>query len=1771
MKTFNTKLIDKHMQLSNSKFITKFKKGFFYLLFLSFIISFKLSNAQQLNNAQQGSIRAASNVAQTDKNFFIQNKGQWNPEVKYLACIGGMNAWITNSGVVYDYYKINKKIDETQAFNMNFRDKQEFENKEFSIEGNVVNMRMVNAEIKIVQTGNGRLDGYYNYFLGNDQNKWASNVPLYTNVELQGIYKNIDVKYYYDNGMLRYDYKAKPGADLSLIKFKFEGQQGISINRAGELVIKTSLGDVTNGKIYAYQMEGESKIEVQCAFQQKVDGTIGLKAESYDAQKELIIDPLIYSTFFGGNHNGGTSIAADAIGNTYITGYAYISDYPVTSGAYQTYLGGGEFDSFITKLNSTGNSLIYSTFIGGNGDDLAYSIAIDANGNAYITGLTLSSNFPTTSAAFQRYSGSPGLYDTFVTKLNSTGSSLVYSTYIGGSGNDKGKAIAVDGTGSAYITGYSNSSNFPTTQGAYKSSGSVTFLAKLNSSGSNLVYSALIAGQASSIAVDINGYAYITGYTTSIYQTTSGAFQTSFGGGYDAFVTKFNQTGSALIYSTFIGGNSDDYGNSIAVDANGYAYITGQTRSLTFPVTGGAYQTNLRTSSATNAFVTKLNPTGTALIYSTYLGGNGQDVGNSIAIDLYGNAYICGSSTSSNYPITAKSDQSNYGGSLDAFVTEFNSAGNSLIYSSYLGGNYDDVAWSIAVDSSLNAYTTGYTNSANYPTTSGAYQPTFGTFQNVFVTKLDINDRLSPASNTLNAANVTFNSSTLNGVINPNGLSTIAQFEYGTTTSYGTTITASQSPITGRSSVNVYANVTGLVPNTLYHYRVKATNSFGTTYGADITFTTLVVQTPPVVSTLSATNMGLTSSTLNGLVNTNGLSSNVQFEYGKTTSYGTTVTAAESPVNSNSNFNVTVNLLGLTPFTLYHFRVKASSSGGTNYGADFTFTTYSNLPTQVIITDDTIFIPGGKLSGGENAGLLESSINADKNANGRINPNRVYALYEGQVYYQLAPIDVNNPTGTLTIVGIPSPYGTTKPIILIQPTAGTDVIINTGAVNRVYGSIKLVNIHYQTMQMDGYQNNELFYCGTANQLPQSLTIDNCLFEFSNIDLFNCTNEPGAIGGWPNGAKFRITNSYFRNMFNAGQWWGSRILNCKHPIDTLWFENCTVTTGGLIFLQQNQLTDFAYFNHNTIVNNKKYWLLSPYYKNLIVTNNIFINQNWVGEDTNVVHSGQDPDKQFISTINIDTVSASNGVVVQQKYYNGDQTHYSSALSLSNLKIFISDNVFYYDPALISGYYQSPTYILPAVGTPPSYLTWMGGTPPFKIQNIPGMWMNARTQALFNAFSPAKGGGFIEQRTTTSNPHTTTPAIANSSVVAMMAGWNQNQWADPRFTTAPDINHSGYIYGDNSPTTLPGKINGLKTDAVTSNGTGVQVGITKFTDLTENFSQSTLISSIDNLPVGSLIWDDAQLSKYNSDNDLISVNREYLSAGGKSIFGTRGDVDGNGGADAFSASLVLKYLVGLVTFNASQMVTADADKDNQVTANDAEWILYATVYKQFPDGSLPKTIQTETGGVVLGRLNSKANSSLIEVPIILEKSQGIHACYFELNIDNKYSDVDKVVSNLPDGWLMVHKYNNGVLKIAMAGISNLPNGTIVTINLKLKSKDVNFDISGLAKLNANIVTLLNSSTVKAIPGRFDLLQNYPNPFNPSTVIKYQLAEDSHVSLVIYDILGQKVKTLVNGLQQAGYYNIVWDGIKDAGGKAASGIYVYKLQSGNFIKTLKMNLLK
>ncbi len=625
-------------------------------------------------------------------------------------------------------------------------------------------MELVGANHGTKVVGGEELAGKSNYLMGNDPSKWRIDVPNYDRVNYESVYPGVDLVYYGHQGELESDFIVAAGADAGAIRLRIDGAKRVRINREGDLELRIDGGEVVLGKPVVYQnSEGETERHIVAGrYTVKGKCEVGFEVGSYDKKEPLTIDPVLrYSTYLGGNiYDAGSGIAVDAAGNAYVTGYTYSTNFPTTD-PYQVNLAGSQ-DVFVTKLNAAGNALVYSTYLGGSGGDQGYGIAVDAAGDAYVTGSTSSNNFPTVGIhlhsrfgielpPFQATYGGGGS-DAFVTVLTAEGNALVYSTYLGGSGVDWANGIAVDEAGSAYVTGVTSSSNFPTKnpfQGTFGGGTFDAFVTKLAAAGNSLVYSTYLGGSGidfgAGIAVDALGNAYLTGSTSSTNFPAVNSFQPTSGGGEDAFVTKLDSAGTALVYSTYLGGSDDDSGAGIAVDATGNAYVTGLTNSINFPTLHpaqtafGGYQ---------DAFVTKLNALGNALVYSTYLGGSDGDRGAAIAVDAAGNAYVTGETTSVDFP-TANAFQSSLGGSYDAFVTKVNAAGDALIYSTYLGGNGDDLGSGIAVDPVGHAYITGSTAaipglplkntivtcSTNFPTLN-PLQATTGCYSAAFVAKM---------------------------------------------------------------------------------------------------------------------------------------------------------------------------------------------------------------------------------------------------------------------------------------------------------------------------------------------------------------------------------------------------------------------------------------------------------------------------------------------------------------------------------------------------------------------------------------------------------------------------------------------------------------------------------------------------------------------------------------------------------------------------------------------------------------------------------------------------------------------------------------------------------------------------------------------------------------------------------------------------------------------------------------------------------------------------
>ncbi len=615
---------------------------------------------------------------------FEPNLGQADPHVKFLSRGRGYTLFLTKDQAIFTS-----------------------ENGKGKSEKEPVHLRIVGSKPDAEATGRDELPGKANYFIGNDPKKWRTNVPTYAKVRYHDVYPGVDLEYYgasSAHGELEYDFIVAPGADPSAIALRVGAVREplLRIEADGDLVIPGTRGEIRFHKPQVYQTDAASSLVtrhlslVQGRFILDHRNRIRFRLGPYDRTLPLVIDPVLsYSTFLGGSDmDYANGIAVDASGNAYVTGYTASVDFPVVSGA-QSSPGGGAcsedgtatpcFDAFVSKLNPTGTALVYSTYLGGSDEDYGAGIAIDSSGHAYVAGYTYSTNFPVQKALQPSNAGG---VDAFVAELSSDGASLIYSTYWGGAQDDVGTGIAVDSNGDAYLSGYTDSSGFP---------------------------------------------------------VSPGAFQTAYGGGaHNGFVVKFTGGCAQLGYSTLLGGSGDDYVYAAAVDSAGNAYVTGATNSTNFP-TLNAFQPNYaggqcavapNTFPCYDAFAAKLNPAGSALLFSTYLGGTGSDYGYALALDSSANVYVTGYTTSPNFPTTSGAFQRAFGGAYDVFVTKLNNSGSTLAYSTYLGGSGTEVAYGIAVDPNGSAYTTGYNYGGNFPTANPA-QAQNAAFYDAFVNVLD--------------------------------------------------------------------------------------------------------------------------------------------------------------------------------------------------------------------------------------------------------------------------------------------------------------------------------------------------------------------------------------------------------------------------------------------------------------------------------------------------------------------------------------------------------------------------------------------------------------------------------------------------------------------------------------------------------------------------------------------------------------------------------------------------------------------------------------------------------------------------------------------------------------------------------------------------------------------------------------------------------------------------------------------------------------------------
>ena len=645
---------------------------------------------------------------------FEPNMGQTDPQVKFMARGDGYGLFLTDRAAVLSLRHARSGKDSADR------------------PASVIRMGLVGARANPVLRGAESLPGKSNYFLGNDRAKWHPGVPQFARVRYEQVYPGVDLVYYGKQGQLEYDFEVSPGADPQRIRLNFEGSKNLKLD-AGDLVLETADGSIRLQAPRMYQGEGASQKSIDGHFSLLAADTVGFEIGNYDRSRALVIDPVL--SYF--NYLGGTgselfpTIAVDSGFNIYVAGSTSSANFPVAGTPYQGALKtGATANVFVSKFDSTGATLLFSTYLGGTGVDSSVGIAVDAAGNSYVAGTTTSVDFPTSTTAFQTTPLGPGTH-AFVSELDAAGTNLKYSTYLSGSttvagtSNDTAKGMTLDDKGFVYVIGITNSTDFPTAPSAG------TFQATLQ--GTNAFF--------------------ISKVDPSTSGTNSLPFSTYFGGGIPA---------SGSVAGGGIAVDNNASGSNIYITGGTNFSFTGTNATTDFPIKN-AYQACLNSvasvttcpapsgTPAMDAFIAKLNPgttTGPELLYSTYVGGTGADIGNGIALDASGNAYVTGSTSSSDFPkATIAQFQATYGGSTDAFVAKINnpitgtgttSTNVQLTYSTYLGGSATDVGTGIVVDAVQGARVIGTTSSADLSSkVLHGFQGTIGGGMDAFVARLD--------------------------------------------------------------------------------------------------------------------------------------------------------------------------------------------------------------------------------------------------------------------------------------------------------------------------------------------------------------------------------------------------------------------------------------------------------------------------------------------------------------------------------------------------------------------------------------------------------------------------------------------------------------------------------------------------------------------------------------------------------------------------------------------------------------------------------------------------------------------------------------------------------------------------------------------------------------------------------------------------------------------------------------------------------------------------
>ena len=669
---------------------------------------------------------------------FIENRGQWEGDFRYRVKTEAMTVFVGDEGWTFTIDEFR----ETPAEDL------------FAVDGRGVVREHVRGVAVRMRFGGGRAErivpempapGLHNFFLGSDPSRWRTDVPHFDELRLVGAWSGIDVATRVDGGNFKYDVLAAPGADLSEAIIEVDGAERMSLDQDGGLRIETALGTVRQPAPIAWQVAADGRrVLVPCSYVRLDARRFAFSAPERDDRLPLVIDPpLIFGTYLLGPTDEPIAMAVDGGGATTLVGETYSATFPATPGAYDvTYGGGGDGnDGFVAQLAAGGGALVFATFLGSaTEEDTATGVAIGATGEVTVIGVTRASNFPTTPGAFDTtYNGGSSVGDGFVTRLTAAGNALVYSTFLGGGANDSPSSLVLHSSGAAVVAGATRSLNFPTTPGAYDPSANIpgssgsndAFVSALLPNGSGLICSTLLGGTAddyvTAIALDATGAVTVVGGTYSAnFPVSAGAYSVTYSGYSDGFVARLSAGLSTLDYATFLGSGSYDTLSYVALDGSGAVVVAGHVINNfapPFPTTPAAFDTT--PDGFTDAVVAKLTPNGTALIFSTFLGGADVEYLSSVGLDAAGAVIVAGRTESDDFPVTPGAfvtPPSIFG--ADVFATRVAADGSTLLHSARFGGSSHELTRAAALDASGTAYIVGQTSSTDFPTTPGVLHPT---------------------------------------------------------------------------------------------------------------------------------------------------------------------------------------------------------------------------------------------------------------------------------------------------------------------------------------------------------------------------------------------------------------------------------------------------------------------------------------------------------------------------------------------------------------------------------------------------------------------------------------------------------------------------------------------------------------------------------------------------------------------------------------------------------------------------------------------------------------------------------------------------------------------------------------------------------------------------------------------------------------------------------------------------------------------------------------